>query len=351
MTELSPRLRCLPITLPARMDEPAFSVLSRNAAVNASRTIAEFCTAMGLQKPAICAGDPAQITSLAGLIGADAGALIHASPQRESAKLTVLRGQPLLTRSIRKSDLAICPVCWLETAGNGSDAFPPLKWQWLPRFLTTCQTHGVALVEVPYADHTTCYDHILRLQLEPRWLYGLEDMIVQRKVSTFDAAAQAQLSGDGPMIPWLPEVQIDILKRWCLGLGGFMAGGMIRPDAAAEAQKRDYVDLGFAVTLAGKGRILDEVDAALGRHSMRLAKSWIHSWALQAIAAQERAPFRDIMLYLIGNQIHYGLAHRVRYASPDAQVEACIERLARRNDRSKKWVRKVLRQASMLKCS
>ncbi|OCX63724.1 hypothetical protein BFP70_12010 [Thioclava sp. SK-1] len=325
--------------------EPAFSVLSRNAFANAFLSTAEFCTATGLRKAAVCAGDPQHLHALAALTGSRASDLIAHSPCKLSEKHTDLQGLRFLTRSIRKHDLAICPTCWLESVekGGGSPDALAMQWRWLPRFITSCSLHGAALVELPYADYTTCYDQVLRAKLEPGWIASLEAKVTARAPTDFEMAAMKQFTEGVSAAPNVPGTQLDILERWCLGLGALITKGTLRPDSCTSDHKREFLDVGFSVTRDGKGKIFDEVDRALGKHKIRLSKSWVHGWSLQAVAATERAEFRSIMLDLVKNQGHYGLHHRPRYSCPETQLSAHIKKIAVRTKRSERWVRKVLK--------
>ncbi|NDW35204.1 hypothetical protein, partial [Salipiger sp. PrR007] len=161
-------------------------------------------------------------------------------------------------------------------------------------------------------------------------------------LSVFEKAALERLEQKTQMVDWLPDIQIDTLERWSLGLGAFLAEGTLRPDASPLTRRRELIDLGFSVTRAGHGKLVDEVDEALGRHSTRLSKTWFHGWALQASMQKERQAFREIMLGLIKDQGDYCLLSRHQYAPSEVQVDACIKKIAETTDRSRKWVRRAL---------
>lgn len=197
-------------------------------------------------------------------------------------------------------------------------------------------------MELPYADYTSCYDHVLRAELSEGWLYGLEERAQQQVLSVFESVALERLDQKTQMVDWLPDIQIDILERWCLGLGAFIADGTLRPDTSPLERRRELIDLGFSVTRAGHAKLLDEVDQALGRHSTRLSKTWFHGWALQASMQKERQAFRDIMLGLIKDQGDYCLLSRHQYTPSEVQVDAYIKKIAETTDRSRKWVRRAL---------
>ncbi|MBL3560284.1 TniQ family protein [Rhodovulum sulfidophilum] len=270
--------------------------------------------------------------------------MILNSPHKLSEKYTELHGHSFLTRSIRKHDLAICPICWREdlSLADGHLDGCAIRWEWLPRFMNCCSRHKIALIELPYADYTTCYDHVLRAELAEGWLHSLEERVQQQALSVFEKTALERLEQNTQMVDCLPDTQIDTMERWCLGLGAFLAEGTLRPDASPLERRRELIDLGFSVTRAGHGKLLDEVDQALGRHSTRLSKTWFHGWALQASMQNERQAFRDIMLGLIKDQGDYCLLSRHQYAPSDVQVDACIKKIAETTNRSCRWVRRTL---------
>lgn len=45
-------------------------------------------------------------------------------------------------------------------------------------------------------------------------------MIVEKRLSRLEKAVPGQLNGQSTC-PWLPDLQIDVPERWCLGLGLF----------------------------------------------------------------------------------------------------------------------------------
>lgn len=92
------------------------------------------------------------------------------------------------------------------------------------------------------------------------------------------------------------------------GTGRAYAEGTLRPDASAPSRRRELIKLGFSITRAGHGKLLDEVDQALGRHSTRLSKTWFHGWALQASMLDERQcagrePWRGTKCQLPGYRV------------------------------------------------
>ncbi len=198
----------LPIRLAASAAEPGFSVLVRNAAANAVSTTKEFCVATGLNKALICAGDPEQLCALAKLTGSDPTHLQSNSARQLDRKTSVINGNKVLNRSLRKTDLSICPQCWLEQfETRGSKSYQlSVDSAWLPRSVRTCTRHDVRLIELPYKDYTTCYDHPIRCKLRYGWVSGLSSMLERQQPRNFEIAVLDQIQQREPICPWLGNI-------------------------------------------------------------------------------------------------------------------------------------------------
>lgn len=337
----------LPLKKSALADEPGFSVLARNTAINASRTTQEFSTVTGLSKAGLCAGEGNQLEHLADLTNSDATLLARNSPLQRARKTSILSSQKFLTRSLRKKDLAICPQCWLETGTHErSDLF--IRRDWLPRLLQTCATHRVALVGLPYADYTSCYDHVMRAELDQRWLDRLPELVQPMRQSPFERAALEQLNAGAPMCGWIGNVQIDVLERWCLGLGQFITKGVGHPEQLETNQQRELIRIGFAVTEQGNPAVYDAVDKALCKHRLRLSKTWLHNWALLSVNPPERQFFRDLIKRLCADQGQFCLTSVSIDMSVERLVDAKILDIAQANNRHHSWVRKALVRDGLL---
>ncbi len=337
----------LPLKKSAQADEPGFSLLARNTAVNASSTTQEFCAATGLSKANVCAGHQSDLDQLAGLTGSDLPNLRQNSPEQLSRTYSRLRGQQFLSRSLRKQDLAICPVCWLQT-GTADKSQLHLRRNWLPRPIRTCQMHNVALIPLPYADYTTCYDHITRAGFERGWLDRLPQQVRPMRQSAFERAAICQIENDTPMCNWIGEVQIDVMERWCLGLGQVVEWGTGHPDALTLKQQRNAIKAGFAITKKGMSSVFEAVDKALCKHRLRLSKTWLHNWALSSAKPKERVVFRELMKRLCADQGHYCLNSISKEFSVERYVDANIAAIAKAANRHHSWVRMALVRDGLL---
>lgn len=334
----------LPIKIAASAAEPGFSVLARNAEANAVRSAQEFCVATGLNKKKICAGDPDSVGLLGKLTGSDTTQLISNSPRQLHRKNTILDGKTLLSRSVRKADLSICPQCWSDVADSGS--FRPynlaMKRDWLLRSIQTCSVHHTRLVPLPFNDYSTCYDHVFRSRLNHSWLKSLPELITPQSPTNFEAAVIEHLDQDASLCRWLDKVQIDVLERWCLGLGFFMERGSGQPSDFDINTQRRLVDIGFDVTVNGVSSIHNAVSAALRKHSIRMGKTWLYGWAYQAANPLERRPFRALMKNICDDQGDYCLLSVAKVDQKSPFVEAEIRKIALKTARPVRWVRNVL---------
>ncbi len=334
----------LPISLATLPAEPGFSVLARNSAANAIRSTQEFCVATGLNKKKIRAGDPDALRLLGQLTGSNVSHLIADSPHQLHRKNTTLNGKTLLSRSVRKADLSVCPQCWSEAVetANFRPYHLPIRRDWLLHPIHTCSIHQTRLVELPFKDYSTCYDHVFRSQLDPFWLQNLPNRIVPQTLTVFEAAAIAHLDHNQELCPWLGKLQMDALERWCLGLGFFIEHGTGNPTDLKIDTCRQLVELGFETTISGQAVLHNAIDASLKRHSTRMGKTWLYGWAFQAARPTERVPFRALMKTICDDQGDYCLLSVRQVHSKAPLIEAEVRRIARREKRSVSWVKNVL---------
>ena len=334
----------LPIRLAASAAEPGFSVLVRNAAANAVSTTKEFCVATGLNKALICAGDPEQLCALAKLTGSDPTHLQSNSPRQLDRKTSVINGNKVLTRSLRKTDLSICPQCWLEQLKTrGSKSYQlSMDSAWLPRSVRTCISHDVRLIELPYKDYTTCYDHPVRCKLRYGWIGGLPSMLERQRPRDFEIAVLDQILHRQRICPWLGNIQVDVFERWCLGLGLFLETGSGRLNDFDERAQFQMIDAGYDVMKSGRNALHVAVDAALGKHGVRLGKTWLYNWAIPSHSPPERSVFRSQMKDMCDAQGDHCL-YTVASAPPVSRtVDLQLRKLSRLTGRSVWWIRSVL---------
>jgi hypothetical protein len=178
----------LPISLTAMAGEPGFSLLARLANANTGRSTHDFCVSTGLSKSAICSGETNELEELARLTGSDPTELRKNSPRVIDRKFTILSGCKFQSRSIRKQGMVVCPLCWTEQIKSGADNpySIAMRREWLPRPISTCSLHDVRLIELPYWDYTTTYDHLRRSKLDRNWELNLIDRTQEQNPSTFE---------------------------------------------------------------------------------------------------------------------------------------------------------------------
>lgn len=337
----------LPVAKPALAGEPGFSVLARNANSNASNTTAEFCGAVGMSKAALCAGDPVELRKLGEMTGSTVDDLLLHSPHFEGRKFAHLHGQRLLSRSIRKADLSICPACWEQDLSVAKHQLH-FRSKWLPKAIRSCPEHDLALIPLPYEDYTSCYDHFLRVGLEPKWLHRLPDKHIQQRPSNFESAALKLLCEGSPIFPWIGQMQIDVVEAWCLGIGLFLERGAERLENVEQSASRSLIDVGYKATRQGRRKLEGDIDAALTRHRLRLSAVWVQRWAAQSAKPPERKLLRQLMKEICSNQGRFHLVNVASASTDEHYVNSQIAELAQRTKRPAVWIRNALQREHLL---
>lgn len=166
--------------------------------------------------------------------------------------------------------------------------------------------------------------------------------------SRFERAALEQMNTGISMCGWIGDVQIDVLERWCVGLGQFITKGVGHPEQLEENQQRDLIRIGFAVTEQGNPAVYDAVDKALCKHRLKLSKTWLHNWALLSVNPPERQFFRDLMKRLCADQGQFCLTSISTDMSVERLVDAKILDIAQATNRHQSWVRKALVRDGLL---
>lgn len=102
------------------------------------------------------------------------------------------------------------------------------------------------------------------------------------------------------------------------------------------------VDIGFEITIQGKSAVFEAIDAGLRKHSVRMGKTWLYGWALQASKPIERRPFRALMKNICEDQGDYGLHSIAQIHRKAPFVDAEIRKIAQKINRPVRWVENVL---------
>lgn len=337
----------LPIKKPALAGETGFSLLARNTAVNGSATTAEFCASTGLSKAAICAGKPSELARLAALTGSSPEGLLRNSPEVLDRKFVTCGSNKFLGRSIRKVGQMICPWCWLEDLDSSCTNIY-IRSAWLPKVFHSCASHASALIGLPAKDYTSCYDHMIRSRLEPKWLQRLEDRITPLKPSAFEVAAHRSLASQSVMYPWIGTQQIDVLEQWALGIGFLIKQGAGLPTRLPKRDQLEFVGIGHHIMLQGQDKLYEELDTAVTRHRTRLTRTWLHQWAMQSTSPPERQKFRTLITQINDHQGRRHILNGTRKHANEVCIRSEIEALATELDRSKHWIRRTLQREKLL---
>ncbi len=102
------------------------------------------------------------------------------------------------------------------------------------------------------------------------------------------------------------------------------------------------IDAGYDVMKLGRNALHVAVDAALGKHGVRLGKTWLYNWALPSHSPPERSVFRSQMKDMCDAQGDHCL-YSVASAPPVSRtVDLQLRKLSRLTGRSVSWIRSVL---------
>ena len=334
----------LPISLTAMAGEPGFSLLARLANANTGRSTHDFCVSTGLSKSAICSGETNELEELARLTGSDPTELRKNSPRVIDRKFTILSGCKFQSRSIRKQGMVVCPLCWTEQIKSGADNpySIAMRREWLPRPISTCSLHDVRLIELPYWDYTTTYDHLRRSKLDRNWELNLIDRTQEQNPSTFERLTVRQLETGRPVCAWLPSEQIDVLEKWCFGLGLLLEKGSTHANATHKSDENLYIERGLQAIVLGKEHMLQEIDTALRRHRLRLPSTWLAGWSGQSQKPRERQHFAKLFKSLVDDQGHFCLSSVTDQLPREIEFEMGLKSIAKSTRRSPAKVRELL---------
>ena len=340
----------LPISLTAMAGEPGFSLLARLANANTGRSTHDFCVSTGLSKSAICSGETKALEELARLTGSDRTELRKNSPRVIDRKFTILSGCKFQSRSIRKQDMVVCPICWAEQINSGVDKpySVAIRREWLPRPISTCLLHEVRLIELPFWDYTTTYDHLRRSKLDRGWAVDLLDRTQERNPSTFEQLTVRQLETGRPVCTWLPSEQIDVLEKWCFGLGLLLEKGSTHANATQKSDENLYIERGLQAIMPGKEHMLQEIDTALRRHRLRLPSTWLAGWSGQSQKPRERQHFAKLFKSLVDDQGHFCLSSVTDQLPREIEFEMGLKSIAKSTRCSPAKVRELLARDGLI---
>jgi hypothetical protein len=217
-----------------------------------------------------------------------------------------------------------------------------LRREWLPRPVTTCVLHSLKLIELPYWDYTTTYDHMRRSWLDSDWERKLVDRSQSQTPTNFETLALRQLDTGQPICSWLPAEQIDVLERWCFGLGILLEKGAWHPRATAKSDEPDYIDAGLSATIAGKDNMRIEIDAALRRHRLRLPSTWLAAWSYQNSKPEERQNLARLFKGLCDDQGFFCLNAATDQLPRQIEFEMGLKKIAKSAGKTPLKIRQML---------
>lgn len=170
----------------------------------------------------------------------------------------------------------------------------------------------------------------------------LSSMLERQRPRKFEIAVLHQIQQREPICPWLGNIQVDVFERWCLGLGLFLETGSGRLNDFDEHAQLQMIDAGYDVMKSGRNAPHVAVDATLGKHGVRLGKTWLYNWAIPSHSPPERSVFRSQMKDMCDAQGDYCL-YTVASAPPVSRtVDLQLRKLSRLTGRSVSWTRNVL---------
>jgi len=126
-------------------DESPASFLSRLAAVNGVHARA-LCRDIGLSFQAVIDGCGSALQQLADLASGAFSSLIAAAIKKTDDGYRY-RGEELISSSLRRSRVMVCPLCLIDDIAINKKARPYGRSSWLIEPLRTCTVHNIALVE------------------------------------------------------------------------------------------------------------------------------------------------------------------------------------------------------------
>lgn len=339
----------LAFNLPLAAAEPAFSYVSRIAAANGYSSSVGLCRSLEIRERDVFRGTSAAVSRLAEVTEQDFSVLLQNTPENRDRYDTILGRERFRTRSIRKSDMRICPVCWLEAMQ------PPRsrRWDlsltsyWLPRSIYSCEKHAVRLVPLPYDNYASCYDTCLRAVLKRGWLNDLERRIEDLKTSEFERAVlgrvvHGKVDGTG-----LCSTQIDALDQWCTGLGFFLECGFGSTHRLNEDEKRAFREVGFEVTSQGREELRAAIDAGLVKHCIPLSRAWFVAWARHSSKPGDRQVFREFVDEIVSSEGKFHLMTQLEETFDHKQARL-ISNLQRQTRWSRSRVAKALSTEKLL---
>jgi hypothetical protein len=215
----------------------------------------EFCGDLGLTFKDIQVGRVETISRLAELGGTEPSLLLTSALRTDGTRLICGSNQIDLAARRHMHQLFACPACLAEdraSAPEAGDAAPAGRTAWMLKAITTCQKHGIALVQLAppaSSEPSRLYDFARRVQslsLKP------EDHR-SRPASSLERYLYARLDGK----PTQLHPQIDGMPFYAVAHASYVVGAFCRlgPKARlkslSEQQSWECSAIGFDSLAAG----------------------------------------------------------------------------------------------------
>jgi hypothetical protein len=246
--------RPLPMTVPIKPRETAFSYMSRLAARNELSAV-DLGRYTGVTFQKVLRGDPETMTMLASRGGIDCHELRAWSPKPIEGPMHSFAGHAFPSKTILYPKMRGCPVCLREDADQSdlpANQAMTIKGDWLIPHVMICLKHEHPLVELWYESAPTArYDTALQLRrLAPGIIKGdLDDEL--REPTDFDMWIDDRISGiQGDT--WLDQYGLHAASTFCRLLGhALLRHEMSAPSSAHQDSRWALYQMGFDVAQHG----------------------------------------------------------------------------------------------------
>jgi hypothetical protein len=241
-------------SLPLAPQEPAFSYMSRLAALNGIGAV-DFAKDMGLGFGNVIAGKPETLRALAHLAGVSFDDLQTWTPTYIGNRNHLFRGERFHALGLHNTTIHGCPACLRNDAmatGVRNDKAMAIRAPWLVHHVSLCMTHNLPLVALwkltaPQPRH----DATARLRdIAPAILSGELDP-PPREASPFDKWIWARLQGQRSDI-WLDQFALHPATHFCELLGRAAYSVKI-PRSKKFGRQHLHISTGVGFVLASTG--------------------------------------------------------------------------------------------------
>lgn len=349
----------LGLTVPLGEAETPASFTSRVAAANGVKA-AEFCLDWDLRFQAVVDGNKDAISAVAGLGGADAGALLRHAFVRRAPLMYECRGQKLIRAALRRARVFICPDCALDDIARLPKVKPHLavygRGAWLIDAVRTCPDHNISLVDVTFDEAPGKY-HDFAYQVRPS-IPRLADLLagaVKRRPSGLERYVLARLEGTARS-ELLDRLDLFAAIKTCEVLGAVAEfGTRVNLRTLPDAKMAPALARGFEIAdggPAGIRKFLDGLVAAAGNRRRKdgpgATFGRIHQWLMAHQRDPAYAPVRDAVGRHVLESFPLVANTRLFGALIASQTRHSIRTLSLETGQHPKKLRKTLRASGII---